>query len=94
MYLKNFERMQGGEIFIPKIPSVRLMDLVEACVPNAKLKVIGIRPGEKLHDCMIMAMILVYQSGSMIITLLHLLLNFMIRIMIIQLIINLKKVKL
>ena len=51
--LKNFERMQGGEIFVPKIPSVKLMDLVKAYVPNTKLKVIGIRPGEKLHEVMI-----------------------------------------
>ena len=50
--LKNFERMQGGEIFIPKIPSMRIMDLVEAIAPNIPTKVIGIRPGEKLHEVM------------------------------------------
>ena len=50
--LKNFERMQGGEIFIPKIPSMRITDLAEAIVPNVSIKVIGIRPGEKLHEVM------------------------------------------
>jgi len=50
--LKNFERMQGGEIFVPKIPSMRIMDLVEAIAPKIKTKIIGIRPGEKLHEIM------------------------------------------
>lgn len=50
--LKNFHRMQGGEIFIPKIPSMRITDLVKAIAPQAKIKVIGIRPGEKLHEVM------------------------------------------
>lgn len=50
--LKNFQRMQGGEIFIPKIPSMRILDLVKAIAPEAKIKVIGIRPGEKLHEVM------------------------------------------
>ena len=50
--LKNFQRMQGGEIFIPKIPSMRILDLAKAIAPNAKIKVIGIRPGEKLHEVM------------------------------------------
>ena len=50
--LKNFQRMQGGEIFIPKIPSMRILDLANAIAPNAKIKVIGIRPGEKLHEVM------------------------------------------
>ena len=50
--LKNFERMQGGEIFIPKIPSMRIMDLAEAIAPNVQSKVIGSRPGEKLHEGM------------------------------------------
>jgi UDP-N-acetylglucosamine 4,6-dehydratase len=50
--LKNFERMQGGEIFIPKIPSMRIMDLAEAIAPNLSIKIIGIRPGEKLHEVM------------------------------------------
>ncbi|MCL4158996.1 UNVERIFIED_CONTAM: hypothetical protein GTU68_062185 [Idotea baltica] len=50
--LKNFERMHGGEIFVPKIPSVRIMDLAEAYAPNLGTKIIGIRPGEKLHEIM------------------------------------------
>jgi len=50
--LKNFERMQGGEIFVPKIPSMRIMDLVQAMAPEMKSKIIGIRPGEKLHEIM------------------------------------------
>lgn len=50
--LKNFERMQGGEIFVPKIPSMRIMDLVEAIAPEIKTEIIGIRPGEKLHEIM------------------------------------------
>jgi UDP-N-acetylglucosamine 4,6-dehydratase len=50
--LKNFERMYGGEIFIPKIPSIRITDLANAMAPNLKTKIIGIRPGEKLHEIM------------------------------------------
>lgn len=50
--LKDFQRMQGGEIFIPKIPSMRVTDLAEAIAPHVPQKVIGIRPGEKLHEVM------------------------------------------
>ena len=50
--LKNFQRMKGGEIFVPKIPSVKITDLVEAYAPGIKAKNIGIRPGEKLHEIM------------------------------------------
>lgn len=50
--LKNFERMHGGEVFVPKIPSVRIPDLAEAIAPNMEQRVIGIRPGEKLHEIM------------------------------------------
>lgn len=50
--LKNFERMQGGEIFVPKIPSMKMVDLATALAPNLKHKIIGIRPGEKLHEVM------------------------------------------
>lgn len=50
--LKNFERMQGGEIFIPKIPSMKIVDLADAMAPNLEKKIIGIRPGEKLHEIM------------------------------------------
>ncbi len=51
--LKNFERMQGGETFIPKIPSMKMTDLAEALAPNIPQKIVGIRPGEKLHEVMI-----------------------------------------
>lgn len=47
------ENMAGGEIFIPKIPSMKLVDLFECIVPGAKLDVIGIRPGEKLHEMLL-----------------------------------------
>lgn len=50
--LKNFERMLGGEIFVPKIPSIRISDLAKAMAPNLPTKLIGIRPGEKLHEMM------------------------------------------
>ena len=50
--LKSFERLQGGEIFVPKIPSIRITDLVKAMAPQAGVRVIGIRPGEKLHEVM------------------------------------------
>ena len=50
--LKNLERMQGGEIFVPKIPSVRIIDLAKSMAPNLPIKIIGIRPGEKLHEIM------------------------------------------
>jgi UDP-N-acetylglucosamine 4,6-dehydratase len=50
--LKNFQRMQGGETFIPKIPSMRIMDLAKAIAPDWPTKIIGIRPGEKLHEIM------------------------------------------
>ena len=48
--LKCFERMQGGEIFVPKIPSIRVTDLAKAIGPKMNHKIIGIRPGEKLHE--------------------------------------------
>jgi len=50
--LKNFQRMLGGEIFIPKIPSIKICDLATAMAPNLPQKEIGIRPGEKLHEVM------------------------------------------
>ncbi len=50
--LKNFERMAGGEIFVPKIPSVRIVDLAKAMAPELPHKIVGIRPGEKLHETM------------------------------------------
>ena len=51
--VKNFSRMQGGEIFVPKIPSIRITDLVTAMSGKPDHKVIGIRPGEKLHEVMV-----------------------------------------
>ena len=45
--------MQGGEVFVPKIPSVRITELAHAIAPQATLKIVGIRPGEKLHEEMI-----------------------------------------
>jgi len=50
--LKNFERMQGGEIFVPKIPSMKMIEMAKAIAPNLPQKIIGIRPGEKLHEVM------------------------------------------
>jgi UDP-N-acetylglucosamine 4,6-dehydratase/5-epimerase len=50
--LKNFQRMHGGEIFVPKIPSMRIVDLAKVIAPNIPLKTIGVRPGEKLHELM------------------------------------------
>jgi len=50
--LKNFERMQGGEIFIPKIPSMKMTELAHAMAPDLPIKIIGIRPGEKLDEIM------------------------------------------
>lgn len=50
--LKGFERMAGGEILVPRIPSVRIVDLGAAMAPNVPQKVVGIRPGEKIHEVM------------------------------------------
>lgn len=52
--LDNLERMYGGEIFVPKIPSMKVTDLAKAIGPECEIEVIGIRPGEKLHEAMIM----------------------------------------
>lgn len=51
--LQNFSRMHGGEVFVPKIPSYNIIDVANAILPNAEIKVTGIRPGEKLHELMI-----------------------------------------
>jgi UDP-N-acetylglucosamine 4,6-dehydratase/5-epimerase len=50
--LTSFRRMHGGEIFVPKIPSVRIVDLAEAMAPGRTYEIVGIRPGEKLHETM------------------------------------------
>jgi len=51
--IKSLERMRGGEIFVPKIPSMKIMELAEVIAPQAKKEIIGIRPGEKLHEALI-----------------------------------------
>ncbi len=51
--LKCLERMVGGELFVPKIPSMNIMDLVKVIGPDCQVKIVGIRPGEKLHELMI-----------------------------------------
>lgn len=51
--MECFHRMWGGEIFVPKIPSYRILDLAEAIAPDAEIEIVGIRPGEKLHEEMI-----------------------------------------
>jgi UDP-N-acetylglucosamine 4,6-dehydratase len=50
--LKSFERMTGGEIFVPKLPSMRITDLATGLYPGVPHKFVGIRPGEKLHEVM------------------------------------------
>jgi UDP-N-acetylglucosamine 4,6-dehydratase len=47
------EQMEGGEVFVPKIPSMKVIDLASAIAPKAKVDIIGIRPGEKLHEVLI-----------------------------------------
>ena len=49
----SFDQMQGGELYVPRIPSMKIMDLVEAIAPGSETREIGIRPGEKLHEEMI-----------------------------------------
>lgn len=49
------DRMWGGELFVPKIPSYKILDVAEAIAPEAKIEIVGIRPGEKLHEEMITA---------------------------------------
>ena len=51
--LECLERMVGGELFIPKIPSLNIMDLAKAIAPECKTKIIGIRPGEKIHEVLL-----------------------------------------
>ncbi len=50
--LKNFERMKGGETFVPKIPSMKITEVAKALAPHLPHKIIGIRPGEKIHETM------------------------------------------
>lgn len=51
--LRMLSRMRGGEIFVPRIPSMRIIDLAEAIAPGCEYEIVGIRPGEKLHEVMI-----------------------------------------
>ena len=51
--IRCIEEMEGGEVFVPKIPSMKMVDLAHAVAPNADVKIIGIRPGEKLHEVLI-----------------------------------------
>lgn len=53
LVLKAFDLMAGGEIYVPKIPSTTIMDLAKAIAPECETTIVGIRPGEKLHECMI-----------------------------------------
>ncbi|MCH2181949.1 MAG: UDP-N-acetylglucosamine 4,6-dehydratase (inverting) [Mariniblastus sp.] len=48
-----FNQMEGGEVFVPKIPSTTILDIAKAVAPECETEVIGIRPGEKMHECMI-----------------------------------------
>ena len=51
--IRCIEQMHGGEVFVPKIPSMRVVDLAKAIAPRAKMEIVGIRPGEKLHEALI-----------------------------------------
>ena len=51
--ISQIDQMKGGEVFVPKIPSIRIMDLVQAVAPDCEVEFIGIRPGEKLHEVLI-----------------------------------------
>jgi len=51
--LNSMDRMTGGEIFVPKIPSYRILDVAKAISPDARIELVGIRPGEKLHEVMV-----------------------------------------
>lgn len=51
--IKGIERMHGGEIFVPRIPSTKIGELAEAIAPSCKITYTGIRPGEKLHECLL-----------------------------------------
>lgn len=51
--IKAIENLRGGEVFVPKIPSMKMVDLARAMAPEARVEIIGIRPGEKLHECLL-----------------------------------------
>jgi len=51
--LSSLARMAGGEVFVPKLPSMNILDLAKALIPDCRIEVVGIRPGEKLHEVMV-----------------------------------------
>lgn len=51
--INKTEEMQGGEIFIPKMPSMRIIDMIEVLAPDCEIREIGIRDGEKIHECLV-----------------------------------------
>lgn len=51
--IECLERMEGGEVFVPKIPSMRIVDLADAIAPRARRRIVGIRPGEKVHEVLL-----------------------------------------
>lgn len=51
--LASLERMHGGEVFVPRIPSMKILDLAKAIAPECRTEIVGIRPGEKLHEVMV-----------------------------------------
>lgn len=53
LVLNAFDRMRGGEIFVPKIPTAAILDIAKAIDPECKVKIVGIRPGEKIHEVLI-----------------------------------------
>ncbi|HEY5600903.1 MAG TPA: UDP-N-acetylglucosamine 4,6-dehydratase (inverting) [Patescibacteria group bacterium] len=53
LVLTTLDKMLGGEIFVPKVPSMKIVDLAKVIAPNAKVKIVGIRPGEKVHEVLI-----------------------------------------
>jgi UDP-N-acetylglucosamine 4,6-dehydratase/5-epimerase len=53
LVLQALEKMQGGEVFVPKIPSMKIIDLAKAVGPNCRIQQLGVRPGEKLHEVLL-----------------------------------------
>ncbi|MEF2230686.1 MAG: UDP-N-acetylglucosamine 4,6-dehydratase (inverting) [Pseudodesulfovibrio sp.] len=53
MVLRAIEHSSGGEIYVPRIPSMKIVDMAKAIGPECRIEIVGIRPGEKLHECMI-----------------------------------------
>src|SRR4029079_3650220 len=51
--LSSMDLVHGGEVFVPKIPSMKIVDLAKALAPDAEIDIVGIRPGEKLHEVMV-----------------------------------------